>query len=62
MNSVVEEEDEDDYNEEDAESEEDEENGSSSLNENLEKQFRQYLRTPEGIAAVLVRNFVTASF
>jgi hypothetical protein len=49
----VEEEDEGDYDEEDAESEEDEENGSSSLNENLEKQFRQYLRTPEGIAAVL---------
>lgn len=46
-------EDEDDDDEGDGE-EEDEESGSSSLDEGLEKRFRQYLRTPEGIAAVLV--------
>lgn len=48
-----EENDEDEDDEEDGE-EEDEESGSSSLDEGLEKRFRQYLRTPEGIAAVLV--------
>lgn len=45
--------DEDDEDD-DEEEEEDEESGSSSLDEGLEKRFRQYLRTPEGIAAVLV--------
>lgn len=52
-----EEDDEDDEEEDDREGdgeEEDEESGSSSLDEGLEKRFRQYLRTPEGIAAVLV--------
>jgi hypothetical protein len=53
---------EDDENEDEEEDEddedsieEDEESGGSSLDETLEKKFKEFLRTPEGIEAMLVR-------
>lgn len=55
------EEDEEENAEED-EDNEDEESRSSSLDENLEKKFKQFLNTPEGIAAVLVCVLVAVIF